>query len=268
MATSSLDHTVRIWTNSLSENFPSHALRSHNACVRSLAFSSDSKLLISGSDDKTVKLFNVYFLSIKKKAFSKKFVRSFVGHKNWVRSVRFSLSNETIASGSDDRWLKIWDSETGKVLQQFQEHTGVINAVRYLPDNNCVASSSEDKSVRIYDVRCSQLLQLYHAASSGVNDISFHPSGIFFMKTTKIGYYMLSTANDSKVKIWDLRQGKALFTLYAHEGTVNACDFSFVGDYFATGGADKSINIWQSNFLQSGSTENKLHESSVQQQSK
>jgi WD40 repeat protein len=61
-----------------------------------------------------------------------------VGHKNWVKSVRYSHSNETIASGGYDRYLKLWDAETGKMLQEFQDHKGVVNAVRYLPDNKCI----------------------------------------------------------------------------------------------------------------------------------
>lgn len=69
---------------------------------------------------------------------------------------------------------------------------------------------------------------------------------------------MASCSEDSKVKIWDLRKGKALYSLYSHTGAVNTVDFSFAGDYFATGGVDKNLLFWKSNFYQSNTREENL----------
>jgi WD40 repeat protein len=66
---------------------------------------------------------------------------------------------------------------------------------------------------------------------------------------------MASCSDDSKIKIWDLRKGKALFTLYSHTGAVNSVDFSFAGDYFSTGGDDKNLLVWKSNFYDSRTRE-------------
>jgi WD40 repeat protein len=54
-----MDNTVRVWTNSAADNYPSAVIRSHGACVKSVGFSPDSRFLVTGSDDKTVKVFNV-----------------------------------------------------------------------------------------------------------------------------------------------------------------------------------------------------------------
>ena len=69
---------------------------------------------------------------------------------------------------------------------------------------------------------------------------------------------MASCSDDSKVKIWDLRKGKALFSLYSHSGAVNAVDFSFAGDYFASGGTDKNLLLWRSNFYDSKTREGQM----------
>ena len=53
-----------------------------------------------------------------------------------------------------------------------------------------------------------------------------------------------------RFKIWDLREGRLGYTLYSHEGSVNAMSFSNDGDFFATAGADKLIFVWKSNFCQ------------------
>ena len=62
---------------------------------------------------------------------------------------------------------------------------------------------------------------------------------------------MASCSSDSKVKIWDLRKGKAMFSLYSHTGAVNSVDFSFAGDYFATGGDYKNLQLWKTNVYES-----------------
>ena len=165
-------------------------------------------------------------------------MRSFVGHKNWLKSVRFSHDSETIATGGYDKSLKIWDLETGKMKQEFMDHKGVVNAVRYLPDNNCLASCSEDKTIRIYDLRISTLLQFYTGHYGAVNDISFHNSG----------HYMVSVSKDSYAKLWDLRNGRPMYKIEAHQDSVNCCQFAYRGDTFLTGGSDKGIIGWDYDF--------------------
>ena len=75
--------------------------------------------------------------------------------------------------------------------------------------------------------------------------IDFHPSG----------FYMGSVSNDSKVKIWDLRKGSALFSLYGHSGPVQSIKFSNAGDFFSTGGDDKMLLVWKTNFFKSKTIE-------------
>lgn len=75
---------------------------------------------------------------------------------------------------------------------------------------------------------------------------------------------MSSVSADSKVKIWDLRKGEALFSLYGHSGSVNDIQFSQTGDYFVSGGEDKLLLVWKSNFTKSCTTKEK----SVKQKTK
>ena len=70
-----------------------------------------------------------------------------------------------------------------------------------------------------------------------MNEVAFHPNG----------RYLLSSSSDSTVKIWDLRQGHILYSLYGHEGSSTTCSFSPGGDFFTTSGADAIVNVWKSN---------------------
>lgn len=69
-------------------------------------------------------------------------------------------------------------------------------------------------------------------------DVSFHPSGGF----------LLSSALDATVKVWDLREGRLFYTLFGHEGATLGLNFSPAGDFFASGGADDQVMVWKTNF--------------------
>jgi WD40 repeat protein len=67
--------------------------------------------------------------------------------------------------------------------------------------------------------------------------VAFHPNGRF----------LISASNDSTIKIWDLRQGHILYTLYGHEGASTSVNFSPCGDYFCSAGIDSVVMVWKSN---------------------
>ena len=142
-----------------------------------------------------------------------------------------------IASGSDDKTVKIWDvNQSGSLIHTFTDHTGMVSDVKFHPDGTCLASCGSDKKIKVFDVRSHRLLQHYDAHTDLINSIAFHPSG----------QYLLSTSNDGNLKIWDLRKGHILYTLIGHEGPSSSGTFSPVGDFFCSGGKDSVILIWKS----------------------
>ena len=101
----------------------------------------------------------------------------------------------TIASGSGDRTVRIWDSETGNLVAgPFQGHSLSVNSVAFSPDGTRIASGSSDKTVRIWDSETGKLVagplkgHTYYVTSA-----AFSPDG------TRIA----SGSADSTVRIWD-----------------------------------------------------------------
>lgn len=227
IASCSADSTIRLWNNTVEGH--SQVVKAHSAAVRSLSFSSNGQLLLSGSDDKNLKITQVA---------DRKFLFSIsAAHTNWIRACQFSPDTRLIASGSDDKTVKLWDFSSRQQISLFQDQDAGINSVKFHPDGTCLASGGQDKSIKIWDIRSQRLIQKYDAHSAPCNEIDFHPNG----------RYLLSSSNDSTLKIWDLRQGHILYTLYGHEGSSTSAAFSPCGDYFTTGGGDSVVMVWKSN---------------------
>ena len=234
-ATASSDHTIRIWSatddyTTSGKNISSQVIKMNETPVKSIDISCDSRLIVTGADDKTVKLISIN---------DKKLQANLLGHTNWVKTVRFSRDSLLVASGSDDKTLKLWDTFKKKLVYDFKngEHKGAVNCVRFHPDNSCLSTACFDGKIRIFDVRSKQLVQNYKEHDRPATCVSFHPSGNF----------LASTAYDNSIKIYDLRIGETLFTLKAHESAVMSCCFSNFGDYLATGGFDSTIVLWKTN---------------------
>ena len=58
---------------------------------------------------------------------------------------------------------------------------------------------------------------------------------------------MITTAQDAKIKIWEINRSRLEYTMYGHNGSTNTAAFSKYGDYFATGGSDSLAMIWKTN---------------------
>lgn len=247
----------------------SSIISAHSATVRSVNFAANGRMLLTASDDKTLKVWALP---------SQRFMVTLSGHMNWVRTAQFSPDCRLAASGGDDKTMRIWDIQSKRLLRLYDEHSGVINSVAFHPDGTCVATAGSDKVIKVWDIRCvrptltsiyppngtralatraarlptepphgiqpwpqpdawrrrsNRLIQQYAAHTGAISSVRWHPSGNF----------LLSTSMDSTLKVWDVREGQLFFTLHGHEGAVYGCCFSPAGDFFASAGCDEQARL-------------------------
>jgi len=194
---------------------------SHSNSVMSVVFSPDGKTIATGSDDNTVKLWNL----------EGKEIQTLKGHSASVLSVVFSPDGKTIATGSDDNTVKLWNLE-GKEIQTLKGHSDRVLSVAFSPDGKTIATGSGDKTVKLWSLDGREV-QTLKGHSDSVRSVTFSPDG----RTIATG------SGDNTVKLWNL-EGKEIQTLKGHSNSVLSVVFSPDGKTIATGSGDNTVKLW------------------------
>lgn len=150
-----------------------------------------------------------------------------------MRCARFAPIGKLVASCSDDRTVKIFDTVSGDLVHSYVEHThGFGLDIAWHPSSALLAVALSQKRIKIFDQRNHKLLQLYSCHSGAVNSIAFHPHGNL----------MITGSDDGSTKILDLVEGRPVYTLLGHDDAVTATAFTSDGEHFATGSRDKQVS--------------------------
>uniref|UniRef100_A0AC35FH22 Small ribosomal subunit protein RACK1 n=1 Tax=Panagrolaimus sp. PS1159 TaxID=55785 RepID=A0AC35FH22_9BILA len=195
---------------------PVRALRGHSHFVSDCSISSDGQYALSGSWDKSLRLWDLH---------TGQTTRRFSGHTKDVLSVAFSADNRQIVSGSRDRTIKLWNTLAQCKHTVTEDcHTDWVSTVRFSP-------SAENPAIVWNLSNCR--LKTNHIGHSGyVNSVTVSPDGSLCASGGKDGTAML----------WDLNEGKHLYTLGGNE-VVNALSFS-PDRYWLSAAVGSSIKIW------------------------
>ncbi|CAD8120171.1 unnamed protein product [Paramecium sonneborni] len=175
------------------------------------------------------------------------------GHSNWIQSVCFSPDKTTLASGSGDKSIRLWDVKTGQQKAKIDGHSDRVWSVCFSPDGTTLASGSDDKSIRLWDVKTGQQKAKLDGHSNTVYSVSFSPDN-----TT-----LASGSSDMSVRLWDVKTGQQKAKLDGHSNTVYSVSFSPDNTTLASGSSDMSVRVWN---VKTGQQEAKLdgHNSYVQ----
>ena len=197
--------------------------------VNSVAFSPDGKQLVSGSDDNSIKLWEIG---------SGTCTSTLEGHGRRVLSVAFSPNGDQLATGSRGRDIKIWDVALGKCIRTLEDHERPLNSVVFSPDGHIMASGSRGPIIRLWDTSSYETIQTLEGHSNSVTSLAFSPV---------VSNVLASASDDNTIKLWDTR-GRSRRVFDGSGDTVEDVVFSPDKKYLVstTRQPIKKIIIWDS----------------------
>lgn len=240
----------------------------HSGGVLGCAFSPDGKTILSGSFDKTLKLWDVdsgkeicFFTghqgSVNGCAFSPdgktivscsndeslklwdvksgKEIRTFAGHESFVTSCAFSPNGKTILSVFFNRMLKLWDTASGKEIRTFTGHQGVTWTCAFSPHGKTILSGSSMGTLKLWNRETGKEIRVFTGHKGPVTGCDLSPD----RKT------IISASNDGTLKLWDLESGKEIRAFTGHKGIIRACAFSADGNTIVSASEDSTLKLWK-----------------------
>jgi len=197
----------------------------HGDWVQSVAFSPDGRWLVSGSNDKTIKVWDISKGAL---------VGTLHGHGYAINTVAVSPDGKWIASGGVDGTVRLWALGTGRQKGALRGHGYAIYAVAFSPDGRTLAAGGKDRTVFIWDLDSGKRRHTLEGQEGDIFSIAISPDGKL----------LASAGADQKVFIWDMARGERRYELAGHRDSVLAVAFSPDGKWLASAGAAHTIRIW------------------------
>jgi len=230
----SWDGTLRLWQ--LSTGTVDKTFVDHTKDVLSCSIAPCSTKILSGSRDKTIKLWNVVGKCI--------YTLSEDGHTDWVSCVRCSPAEDSdiVVSAGWDKLVKVWNLKTSRLQTDLVGHTGYLNTVTVSPDGSLCASGGKDGIAMLWDLNEGK--KLYElVAGDEINTLVF-----------SLNRYWLCAATKKGIKIYDLETKSVVADLELEEEETTSKDalvpfctslaWSADGSTLFAGYTDKLIRVW------------------------
>jgi WD40 repeat protein/serine/threonine protein kinase len=197
----------------------------HRHAVTSLAMSLDGAVAVSGSKDRTLKVWDVP---------SGRCLHTLRGHEGSVWSVWLSDDGRHALSSSQDQTVKLWDVAAGRCLRTLHGHKGAVWSVCRTADGRYAWSASWDGTVRLWEAATGRCLRTLRAHEAEVNRVALSPDE----------RQLVSASWDGTLAVWEAATGRCCRRLRGHGGPVWSACWSPSGGLILSGGEDKTVRLW------------------------
>ncbi|QSJ19764.1 serine/threonine protein kinase [Nostoc sp. UHCC 0702] len=164
-------------------------------------------------------------------------LHTFIGHSNslgTVNALSISPDGNILASGSNDKIIRLWNLNTKNVLASLSGHSQAVTSVAFSPNGEILATASDDKTIKLWHVDTFAEIFTLWGHSHAVKSVAFSPNGEI----------LASGSWDKKIKLWDVNTGAEICTLTGHKLQVTSVAFSPDGQLLASASFDRTIRLW------------------------
>jgi WD40 repeat protein len=197
-------------------------------------------------------------------------------HQGFVYSVQFSPDGTILASGSADRRIRLWNTDTGKIIYTFDGHQDSILAMQFMPNGKILISTGIDRTIRFWDLERRQLLktidaheqtihalaisrdgrtivtgssdrtvQVRHLGTSTHDTLHGHQEAVLAVAISPDGKTIASGSMDGKMNLWDADTKQSIASIQAHDSAVRSIVFLPNGQALITASWDRMMKIWR-----------------------
>lgn len=207
-------------------------LEGHTAAVRSVVFDQTGKMLASGSDDGTIRIWNPYQNDVEPIVLS--------DHNKSVRSLMFNPINQRLVSVSDDYSVRLWNIESFKPNSKLLNgHNDRVWTVAVSADGKMLATGGADSTLMLWDL---------NNFNSGPWARLKQNSWIRAVAFSSNGHWLAAGCEDGALKIWACEKANfQIFTELKHGGGIRSLAFSPDNSILVTGDANGRILQWSLN---------------------
>ncbi|XP_073005691.1 WD40 repeat-containing protein HOS15 [Typha latifolia] len=230
LATGSYDGQARIWSR---DGELKNTLIKHKGPIFSLKWNKKGDFLLSGSVDKTAIAWDTKTWECK---------QQFEFHSAPTLDVDWR-NNSSFATCSTDHMIFVCKIGESRPIKSFAGHQGEVNAIKWDPTGALLASCSDDGTAKIWSMKHDKCLYDFTDHSKEIYTIRWSPTGLGTSNPTQ-QLVLASASFDSTIKLWDVDQGRILYSLDGHRQPVYSVAFSPNGEYLASGSLDQCLHIW------------------------
>ncbi|WP_426531805.1 hypothetical protein [Bradyrhizobium sp. McL0615] len=202
----------------------SRRLLGHKRQINTLQFSPDGLTLLSGSDDGTLRIWDLN---------SKVSLRTYDANAGPVRTAEFSSDGKKVLSLSDDGVARLWDVTTGSALTSLKGKDPIVQA-RIAPTGHLVATVSQEGGVTLWSAATAQVLLTWPSNKSGTRSVAFAPD-----EGT-----IASGEASGELQTWNVKSGSLLWTVHAHNSGITDVSYSSDGKAISTASDDGTAAVW------------------------
>ncbi|NOX45017.1 MAG: WD40 repeat domain-containing protein [Caldiserica bacterium] len=229
------DNRARIWALSDAGWGESLEVLAHAKPISDVDFSPDGRTFLTASVDETVRLWDAEtgeFIRTLWKPVKVEFIQPLV--RDAIYAARFSPDGRLIAAGSEDKTVRLWDAETGKLLALLRKHRDVVDCVDFSPDGTLLASGDASGTVVLWDVRRRRATAVLRRDGSAIYALAFSPDGKWLLVGGAAGTLELYSASRRAL----------VHRLPGHVGNVLGVAFHPTGEMFVSASGDGTVLVW------------------------
>ncbi|RHZ57930.1 WD40 repeat domain-containing protein [Aspergillus thermomutatus] len=210
----------------------------HHNYVYQIAFSPKGNMLVSGSYDEAVFLWDVRSASV---------MRSLPAHSDPVGGIDVVWDGTLIVSCATDGLIRIWDTATGQCLRTLvHEDNPPVTAVKFSPNGKFVLAWTLDDCVRLWNYVEGRCIKTYQGHVNRKYSL-LGGFGIYGLPGAPPEAFVVSGSEDGSILCWDVVSKKILQRLEGHNGVVLGVDTCILGEQrlMVSCGLDGTVRVWE-----------------------